>query len=80
MARCPFCDHILRDAWVKRMGASIMGRTSGEKKARNNAKKAADKRWREVRFRETHGLPPPKTKRKKKLPVSQPKRKKKIPT
>jgi predicted phage gp36 major capsid-like protein len=45
--KCPFCDHILEDAWVKKMGASLMGKASGESKARGHSvtSQAAAKRW-----------------------------------
>lgn len=46
--RCPFCDEILEDAWVKKMGASLMGRSGrGESKVRSSAttSNGATKRW-----------------------------------
>lgn len=45
MARCPFCNEILEDDWVKKIGATLMGKTSGERKARGTASAAATKRW-----------------------------------
>ena len=45
--RCPYCDHVLEDAWVKKMGAALMGKASGEAKSRGSAvaRGAAKKRW-----------------------------------
>jgi hypothetical protein len=45
MARCPYCDHILEDTWVKKIGASLMGKAGGANKARPSARAAAKKRW-----------------------------------
>lgn len=46
MARCPFCHKILSDEWLKKEGASVMGRSAkGKRKARDNAKEAAKSRW-----------------------------------
>jgi hypothetical protein len=46
MARCPFCNKVLRDDWVKREGASLMGKAAkGKRKKRHNAAEAAAKRW-----------------------------------
>lgn len=45
MARCPKCGEILDDAWVKKAGATLMGKSGGANKARNNAQAAAKKRW-----------------------------------
>lgn len=45
MARCPHCGQILSDYWVKKVGASLMGKTGGKAKARNNAAAAAKARW-----------------------------------
>jgi hypothetical protein len=47
MARCYHCGKILDDAWVKREGAALMGKASGEAKARSPelARKAALARW-----------------------------------
>lgn len=47
MARCPHCNKILPDVWLKKMGASLMGKTSGASKARPHAvtSAAAKKRW-----------------------------------
>jgi hypothetical protein len=47
MARCPFCNEILSDAWLKKMGATLMGKASGESKARSSevTSAAASKRW-----------------------------------
>jgi hypothetical protein len=48
MARCPHCHKILSDAWVKREGASLMGKArSGRAKARSHeqAAGAALLRW-----------------------------------
>jgi hypothetical protein len=47
MARCPFCDHILEDDWLKKMGAALMGKASGAAKARSTemTSSAAKKRW-----------------------------------
>jgi hypothetical protein len=46
--RCPFCDAILDDDWVKKAGASVMGRVGrGEAKARSSkiTSDGAIKRW-----------------------------------
>ena len=47
MARCPFCDHVLEDNWLKKMGATLMGKASGKSKARSRemTQAAANKRW-----------------------------------
>jgi hypothetical protein len=47
MARCYHCGKVLEDDWLKRQGAALMGKTSGEKKARSSeqARQAALKRW-----------------------------------
>jgi hypothetical protein len=47
MARCYHCGKILEDAWLKRQGAALMGKTSGQAKARSPelARKAALARW-----------------------------------
>jgi hypothetical protein len=47
MSRCYHCGKILSDEWIKREGARMMGKTSGESKARNReaASKAAKSRW-----------------------------------
>jgi len=47
MARCPHCHKILSDAWVRKHGASLLGKTGGKAKARNNASAAANKRWKD---------------------------------
>jgi hypothetical protein len=49
--KCPFCNHILEDSWLKRVGASLMGRSSGEAKARSRdqASAASRVRWDEER-------------------------------
>jgi hypothetical protein len=46
--RCPHCDGILSDDWVKKAGATLMGRASGASKARasKQMKAAAKVRWR----------------------------------
>jgi hypothetical protein len=53
MARCPFCNEILEDAWLKKMGATLMGKASGESKARGHGpmKAAAKKRWRKEKLK-----------------------------
>lgn len=46
--RCPVCDAVLEHAWVKKMGASLMGRSGrGESKARGSVTTTAGaiKRW-----------------------------------
>jgi hypothetical protein len=46
--RCPFCDEVLEETWVKKMGASLMGRSGrGESKVRSSATTSdgAIKRW-----------------------------------
>lgn len=46
MAKCPFCNQVLSDDWVKKEGASLMGKTAkGKRKSRKNAKAAAQERW-----------------------------------
>lgn len=47
MARCPFCNEILEDSWLKKMGASLMGKASGVVKARSRevTSAGAKKRW-----------------------------------
>jgi hypothetical protein len=47
MARCYHCGKVLDDAWLKRQGAALMGKTRGEAKARSPevARKAALARW-----------------------------------
>jgi hypothetical protein len=46
MARCPWCQKILNDDWLKREGASLMGKAAkGKAKRRRNALEAAQKRW-----------------------------------
>jgi len=45
MPKCPFCGHVLADAWVKRQGASLLGKARGASKARGNARQAANTRW-----------------------------------
>ena len=51
MARCPYCDHVLSDEWLKSTGATLMGKTSGENKARSReaAAASANERWERVR-------------------------------
>ena len=47
MARCPHCNKILEDAWLKKTGAALMGKASGESKSRGSevTSAAAKKRW-----------------------------------
>jgi hypothetical protein len=45
IARCPFCNEILDDAWVKSQGASLMGKEGGKVKKRANAREASQIRW-----------------------------------
>jgi hypothetical protein len=45
MSRCYHCGKILSDAWVKKQGAALMGKASGESKRRSTASKAARQRW-----------------------------------
>jgi hypothetical protein len=47
MAQCPFCKKILSDEWVKHEGAALMGKASGQSKARSRAqaKAASRARW-----------------------------------
>ena len=51
MARCYHCGKVLEDAWLKRQGAALMGKASGERKARSPelARKAALARWEHAR-------------------------------
>jgi hypothetical protein len=55
MARCPFCDEILSDDWVRKQGASLMGKKSGENKARTSeiAAAAATQRWKPKKRKKT---------------------------
>ncbi len=45
--RCPHCDHILSDEWLKKVGASLMGKKGGAAKARSReqTQAAARSRW-----------------------------------
>jgi len=36
---------VLSDTWVKKNGASLMGKSGGKAKARSNARAAANARW-----------------------------------
>jgi hypothetical protein len=46
MAKCPHCNKILADEWVKKEGASLMGKAAkGKAKRRRNAAAAARTRW-----------------------------------
>jgi hypothetical protein len=46
MAKCPHCQQILSDEWVKKEGASLMGKSAkGKAKRRKNASDAARLRW-----------------------------------
>jgi hypothetical protein len=46
MAKCPHCNKILSDEWVKKEGASLMGKSAkGKSKRRKNAQEAARLRW-----------------------------------
>lgn len=46
MAKCPFCSKLLADEWLKREGASLMGKAAkGKAKKRKTAAKAARLRW-----------------------------------
>ena len=47
MARCPHCNEILEDAWLKKIGATLMGKQGGSTKVRPRplARKAAKARW-----------------------------------
>lgn len=52
MARCPNCDCVLSDEWIKSEGASLMGKTAkGRRKRRTKelAQAAAEKRWKKRR-------------------------------
>jgi hypothetical protein len=53
MAKCPYCNHVLEDFWLKKMGASLMGKSSGASKARSRAvtSAAAKKRWRKEKVK-----------------------------
>jgi len=52
MARCPYCDHVLSDNWIRKNGASLLGKSGGKAKARNNASDAARVRWKKVKEKE----------------------------
>jgi len=64
MSRCPYCDKILPDDWVKHNGAALMGKARGKRKARisQKASRAALTRWgtgkctdeKTLRLREEH--------------------------
>jgi hypothetical protein len=43
--RCPFCNAILDERWVRKCGASLMGKAGGAAKARSTAQSSALKRW-----------------------------------
>jgi hypothetical protein len=44
--RCPHCNHILSDAWLRKVGASLMGKVGGSvKRRRTSGKVAAQARW-----------------------------------
>jgi hypothetical protein len=64
--RCPKCGHILSDEEIKRAGATLMGRASGESKRRSKAqaKGAARARWEQDKsfsaLRTLAGVPAPK--------------------
>lgn len=46
MARCPHCDHILSDEWLRHVGASLMGKKGGACKRRvTSGSIAANARW-----------------------------------
>ena len=47
MSRCPYCDKILPDNWLKAQGAALMGKASGQAKARSSetARIAAEIGW-----------------------------------
>jgi hypothetical protein len=46
MARCPHCNKILSDDWLRHVGASLMGKVGGaSKRRRTSGKVAADARW-----------------------------------
>jgi hypothetical protein len=47
LARCPHCDKVLSDDWIRENGASLLGRAGGRAKARNaeQARAAAQARW-----------------------------------
>jgi hypothetical protein len=51
MARCPFCNEILSDAWVKKTGAALMGKEGGINKARSRtvASNAGKQRWKKAK-------------------------------
>jgi hypothetical protein len=71
MAKCPFCSKVLSDDWVKKEGASLMGKSAkGKAKRRKNASDAARQRWdkkleKQV-FAGAASPPKPKPKKKKK--------------
>jgi hypothetical protein len=43
--QCPHCGKVLDKKWLKKIGASLMGRAGGQAKARSGAKAAAQARW-----------------------------------
>jgi hypothetical protein len=56
MARCPFCNSILPDEWLKSSAASLMGKARGLNKARTSeqAREVANARW--SKWRKDHPL------------------------
>lgn len=51
IAECPHCKKVLGEEWLKRAGASLMGKSGGRSKARGGTamSAAAKKRWAKVR-------------------------------
>jgi hypothetical protein len=54
MAKCPMCGKILEDAWLKKVGATLMGKSSspGKGYTRLTSQAAARKRWSKARKKE----------------------------
>lgn len=51
MARCYHCGKVLSDDWIRKQGASLLGRKGGLVKARTSeqAREASRVRWNKVR-------------------------------
>jgi hypothetical protein len=49
MIRCPFCNEPLDERWLRKAGASLLGKTTGPTKARAKARQASLVRWQRVR-------------------------------
>jgi hypothetical protein len=62
MARCPHCNKILNDDWLRQVGARLMGRRGGVTKRRvTSGRVAAEARWKGKKDRKTIDKPKPKS-------------------